>query len=70
MLGVLTEDQSQVPFASDQHPVQALVAGAGDPSFSDRVRPRRLDGRLDNPHADRGEHRVEHRGEFRIPVPG
>ena len=27
VIGVLAEDQPQVPFASDQHPVQALAAG-------------------------------------------
>src|SRR5712672_3017117 len=33
MVGVLAEDQLQVPFAGDQHPVQALAAGTGDPAF-------------------------------------
>jgi hypothetical protein len=32
MTGVLAEDQPQVPFAGDQHPVQALAAGAGNPA--------------------------------------
>jgi hypothetical protein len=41
MVGVLIKDQPQVPFAGDQHPVQALAACAGDPSFGDRVRPGR-----------------------------
>jgi hypothetical protein len=27
MIGVLAKDQAQVPFAGDQHPVQALAAG-------------------------------------------
>ena len=27
-----------MPFAGDQHPVQALAAGAGDPAFRGRVR--------------------------------
>jgi hypothetical protein len=30
-----------VPFTGYQHPVQALAAHAGDPSFSDRVAPHR-----------------------------
>jgi hypothetical protein len=30
---VLAEDQPQVPFAGDQHLVQALAAGAADPAF-------------------------------------
>ena len=33
MTGVLAEYQPQVPLAGDQHPVQALTAGAGDPAF-------------------------------------
>ena len=49
VIDVLINDQSQVPFAGDQHPVEALAAGAGDPAFGDRVRPRRPDGRLDDP---------------------
>ena len=59
VIDVLTQDQPQVPFAADQHPVQALAAGAGDPSFGNRVRARRLDGRLDDPRAGRGDYRVE-----------
>jgi hypothetical protein len=53
MIGVLTEDQPQVPFAGEQHPVQALAAGATHPALCDRVRPRRPDGRLDDPHRSR-----------------
>ena len=45
--GVLAEDQPQVPVAGDQHPVQALAAGAGDPAFGDRVSARRADGNRD-----------------------
>ncbi len=30
VIDVLIKDQSQMPFADDQHPVQALAAGAGD----------------------------------------
>jgi hypothetical protein len=41
VVGVLAEDQLQVLFAGDQHPVQALAAGAGDPAFGDRVAPHR-----------------------------
>jgi hypothetical protein len=41
MIDVLIKNQPQVPFAGDQHPVQALAAGAGNPSFGDRVRPGR-----------------------------
>ena len=65
---VFAEDQLQMPLAGDQHPVQALAASAAHPALRDRVRPRRLDRRLDDPHADRGEHRIEPNGEHRIPV--
>ena len=57
-----------MPLAGDQHPVQALAASAAHPALRDCVRPRRLDRRLDDPHADRGEHRIEPNGELRIPV--
>jgi hypothetical protein len=33
MVGVLAEDKPQVPFAGDQHPVQALATGTDDPAF-------------------------------------
>ncbi len=36
---VLARDQPQVPYTGDQHPVQALAAGAGDPAFRDGVGP-------------------------------
>jgi hypothetical protein len=39
--GVLAEDQPQVPFARDQHLVQALAASAGDPAFGYSVAPHR-----------------------------
>lgn len=41
VIDVLAQDQPQVPFAGDQHPVQALAAGAGDPAFGNRVGRRR-----------------------------
>ena len=31
------EDQARVPFTGDQHPVQTLAPGAGDPAFGYRV---------------------------------
>jgi hypothetical protein len=69
MVHVLAQDQPQVPFAGDQDPIQALTAGAGNPAFRDRVRPRRLDRRLDDSRLGRGEHCVERCGELGIPVP-
>jgi len=41
VIGILAKDQAQMPFAGDQHPVQALAAGAADPAFRDRVGPHR-----------------------------
>jgi hypothetical protein len=35
-------DQPEMTFADDQHPVQALAAGTGDPAFRNRVRAWRL----------------------------
>jgi hypothetical protein len=40
MIDVLAENQLQVAFAGDQHPVQALAAGAGNPAFRESVRRR------------------------------
>ena len=68
VIGVLTQDQPQVPLAGDQHPVQALAAGTGDPAFGDGVRARRLDRGLDDPHADGGDHRSGRGGELGVPV--
>ena len=53
VIGVLAQDLVQVPFAGDQHPVQALAAGAGDPALRGRVRPGRPHRRLDDPNANR-----------------
>jgi len=41
VIGVLAEDQSRVPFASDQDPVQALAAGTAHPALCDRIAPHR-----------------------------
>jgi len=46
VIDVLAQDQSQVPFAGDQHPVQALAPGAGDPTFGNRVHQGRPGGGL------------------------
>jgi hypothetical protein len=69
VVGVLAEDQPQVPSAGDQYPVQALAPGAVHPAFRDRIRAGRLERALDYPRADRGEHSVGRRGELGIPVP-
>jgi hypothetical protein len=41
VVGVLAQNESQVPFAGDQQPIQALAAGTADPAFRDRVAPHR-----------------------------
>ena len=41
VIGVLAEDQPHLTFAGDQHPVQALAAGVGDPPLGNRVGRRR-----------------------------
>src|SRR5215472_4369935 len=38
VIDILAQDQSQVPFAGDQHPVQALAAGTAAPRRSDQAR--------------------------------
>ena len=53
VVGVLAEDQPQVPSAGDQHPVQALAPGAGHPAFRDRIRAGRLERGLDDPRRPR-----------------
>ena len=69
MVGVLAEDQPQVPLAGDQYPVQALTASAGDPAFRDCVRPWRPHRALDDPHTDGSEDRAGCGGELGVPVP-
>jgi hypothetical protein len=69
MIGVLIKHQPQAPFPGDQHPVQALTAGAGNPAFRDRVRTRRPDRRLYDPDPSRRENGVERAGELGVPVP-
>jgi hypothetical protein len=68
VIDIFAGDQSQLPFAGDQHPVQALAAGTGDPPSGDRVRPRRLDRYFDDPHADGGAYGAEGRSELGVPV--
>jgi hypothetical protein len=64
VIGVLTKDEPQMPFTGDQHPVQALAAGAADPALGDRIRARRQHRRPDGTHPDGGEHGVERCGEL------
>ena len=48
---VLAQDGHQVPLIPDQRPVQQLSPAASDPPFHDRIHPRRLDRRPDDPGA-------------------
>jgi hypothetical protein len=68
VIGVLAQDEPQMPFTSDQHPIQAFVASATYPAFGDRVRARRLYGCGDDPDSDGGERGVQRRGELGVPV--
>jgi hypothetical protein len=58
-----------VPLAGDEHPVQALAAGADDPPSGGRVRARRPDRCLDDPDPGCRKHGIERRGELGVPVP-
>jgi hypothetical protein len=68
VIDVFIKDQPQVPFADDEHPVQALAPGASDPAFGDGVRLGRHDRALDNPPAQRAERRVERLSELGVAV--
>jgi hypothetical protein len=48
---VLAQHDHQMPLIPDQGPVQELAAAAADPAFHDRIHPRRLDRRADDPDA-------------------
>ncbi|GAA2395666.1 hypothetical protein GCM10010404_61590 [Nonomuraea africana] len=69
MIGVLRQDVSQVPLTDDQDPVQAFAADATNPPLGNRVRTWRPHRCRDDAYSDRGEDRVEHRRELRIPIP-
>jgi hypothetical protein len=52
----------------DQEPVVAFAPHGLDPALGDRVRPRRADQRLDDPHAERDEHFIEDAGVLGVAV--
>jgi hypothetical protein len=56
MISVFAQGQPKVPPAGDQHLVQTLVAGTGNPALRDRVRTRRPDRRPDDPYCGCGEY--------------
>jgi hypothetical protein len=59
VIDVFVEDEPQMPFASDQHPVQAFAADAADPPFGDCILAVTLGRCLDDPDACGGEHSIE-----------
>jgi len=69
VIDVLAERVVQMSPAGDENAVGALAPRAGDPPLADRVRPRRLHGRGEDPGGGRGEDGVERVGVFAIPVP-
>jgi hypothetical protein len=68
VIDVLAEGVVEMPAAGDKDAVSALTPRAGDPPLADRVGPRRLDRRGDDPRAGRGEDGVERVGVLGIPV--
>jgi hypothetical protein len=68
VIGVLIEDQPQVPLAGDEHLIQALAAGTGDSPLGDRVRPRTPRRELHYLDPGAGHYRVEFRDELPGPV--
>jgi hypothetical protein len=68
VIDILGQNMAQVALSGNKDPVSAFAANAPDPAFGDRARTRRPHWRCDEPGADRGEHRIEHSGEFGVPV--
>ena len=68
MIDVFAQGVVEMSSAGNEDAVSALAPCAGDPPLADRVRPRRLDRRCDDPHTGGGEDCVERVGVFGIPV--
>jgi hypothetical protein len=68
MRHVLGQRSLEMAAVDDEHPVQQLAAHRADPSFGDRVRPRRSHRCAQNADALAGEHGVEGVGEFAVAV--
>ena len=58
VIDLFAERVVQMPSAGDEDPVGALAPRAGDPPLADRVRSRRLDGRLNDLDAVPLENRI------------
>ncbi len=65
---VLGHDILEVPFAEDQQVVQALAPQCSHVPLRKGIRPRRPEGRLDDPHAIVGEHVIEDGRELAVAV--
>ena len=65
---VLGEDLAQVSGVDDEYSVEEFSTEAAYPAFHDRVCSGRPDRSLDDLDALTGEDRVEHAGEFGVPV--
>src|SRR3954463_10916096 len=66
---ILGQDRTQVPLTIDQQVIQALTSQRSHEPLRERVRPRRPDRRLDDPHTTGGEHLIERAGELAVTVP-
>jgi hypothetical protein len=64
----LSQDALGMAFTAYEHPVQALGPGTEHKSFSESVRPGRLEGCFDDPGAHRCHHLVEGSDELGIAV--
>jgi hypothetical protein len=58
-----------VPLTEDEQVIEALTAKGPHEPLRERVRPRRSDGRLDDPHTIGSEYLIEGSGEPAITVP-
>jgi hypothetical protein len=65
---VLGQHAFKVTAVEDQHPVEQFAADGADPSFGDRVRPRRPHRCAQNADVLAGEHGIENVGERAIAI--
>jgi hypothetical protein len=69
MLGRPGLGSLQLAPVEDQQTIEALAANGSDETLGERVRPRRPDGGLDDPHTVGAEHLVEAGGELGVSIP-
>jgi len=65
---VLGQHRRKMAAVDDQYPVQQFAAGSSDPSFGDRIRPRRPYRGTQDTNAFAGEHGIEYAGELAVAV--